>query len=120
LSLLSTRQLAELQNIAADVVCDLPCTIKRSMVVENAYGTGSETIAIIAETMAGMVAPTAGQIAQYADKLGTLTTWLVRLPYGTGVRRLDTLVIAGRSLIVQALLSPLSYPALTSVLATEV
>ena len=116
--ILSAAELAQLQADVAAVACDQSCQIQRSSV---SYGTGGATVTWPTKytVNAGMAQPQAGSFATQEYHLGDKAAWMVRFPVGTDVQENDRLVIAGRTLSVNKLLIPRSYPALVSVLATE-
>lgn len=118
--MLTALELAQIQADAAQAACDQPCTIQRSTEVDEPQGGKTQTWAIIAICNAGMSQPSAGQLQNYDYIVGSLATWQVKLPIGTNVQEQDRLVIAGQTLNVVKLLNPRSYPALITVLATEV
>jgi hypothetical protein len=114
----STAELTSIRAEAATAVCDLPCTIER-------WDIPSKTWKVISPTglLAGMKEPTAGQLTNYEYMIGDLATWHIQFPYSTNVAELDRLVITEgsntRTLSVVKYLTPRSYSALESVLATE-
>lgn len=119
--MLDPAELAQIQADVAAVACDQPCQIERSSVT---YGAGGATVTwpVVSPPglLAGMSEPQAGgALGTQEYHLGDKAVWKVRFPVGTDVRELDRLVIAGRTLSVAKLLTPHSYAALTSVLATE-
>jgi hypothetical protein len=120
---ISTAELTSIRSEVALAACDTPCTIQRNPnPAKDAWGSSAGPYNTISSPglLVGMKQPTAGQLANYADMLGDLASWQVQLPYGTDVARLDHLLIGGQTLVVQVDLSPQSYNALTTVLATEI
>lgn len=119
--MLSATQLAALQAAATQTL-DLSATIQRKSVASTSYATDEESWAQLGTgpVNAGMSEPTRTQLALYAGVIGSQRAWVVSLPYGTPVARDDQLLIAGRTLRVQADLSLGSYSTLYQVLATEV
>ncbi len=67
-----------------------------------------------------MSQPTASQLQNFDYLIGSMAVWQVKLPIGTPVEELDHLIIAGQTLEVVKDLTPRSYPALITVLASEV
>lgn len=117
----SAAEMTAIRNEAAAATCDTACTIKRNTAgVADTYGTSTESLTTIATTTAGIAEPSASQLTNYAYKIGALATWLVQLPWGTSVQAGDLLIFPSHRLVVQIVLAPRSYDALTSVLATEV
>lgn len=113
---------AELTEIRADAAAtlDKTCVIQRSTTTTDHLGSASDSWSDVTTVDAGMAQPSAGLLANYAYLIGSLSTWKVRMPYGTDVRELDRLVIDGQTLTVQVLLTPQSYAAFATVLASEV
>lgn len=99
---------------------DTTCVVKRGTKTQTSDGYQEETLATVATLAAKIVAPSQAMLLQFAGRIGTLQSFVVRFPYNADVRIGDTLVIAGQTLKVQAPLQPQSWSALTSVLATEV
>lgn len=97
-------------------------TLQRPSRTPNQWSGYSETLTTIASGLAGGWAkPSAALMRQYAGVIGSLKSWVVRLPYGTAVKRNDLLVMpSGDTLRIQADLSESSYPTCVRVLATEV
>jgi hypothetical protein len=117
----SAAELSALRTEAASAACDLPCVVKRDTSgTSDGYGTSTDGLTTIETTTAGMANPQASQLQNYAYKIGALATFLVQLPYGSSVQENDILTIGGRDLLVQIILDPSSYDALTSLLASEV
>lgn len=118
-------ELAALQA-AVNATLDQTCSVQRNTPVKTAYGTQSDAWATVATVACTVARPSATIAAQYAEKIGSLASWIVRLPYGTDLRvgdathGSDQLVIGGTTLRAQALLAPRSYPVALLVLAAEV
>src|SRR5579859_5694466 len=109
--LLSDSELAELQADAVDVACDQPCQIQRVMAtVPDGAGQLTPALLTIATTVAGITQPTGTHLQNYDYLIGAMKAWEVRFPVGTDVRGKDTLLIAGKALTVQVVLTPRSYP----------
>lgn len=114
---------AELAQIQADVVsaaCDKSCQIQRKTTTNDTYLSQAPAWNPVATVMAGMIQPSAGQLANYGFVVSALAIWQVHLPVGTSVQHQDHLVIAGQTLEVQVILTPRSYEALLTVLASEI
>jgi len=118
----SDAELASIRAEAASAACDTPCTIQRSTITKDAWGSETQTYNTISPSgmLAGMKPPTAGQLANYDFLIGSLEAFQVQFPYGTDVQREDHLIIGGVTLVAQADLSPQSYNALVTFLATIV
>lgn len=123
--MLDAAELAQIQADAAAAACDLPCQIQRSQSTSGAGGyTTAWPVVSPVGLRVGMTEPGAGTLANYEYMVGDQATWHVRFPFGTDVQELDRLLVTGkdgsvRTLSVVKKLAPKSYPALTSVLATE-
>jgi hypothetical protein len=119
--MIDAPELAELQADIAAIACDKTCVISRlSSFTPNSRGVPDETsYSTIATVSAGMRQPTGTHLQNYAYAIEALASWLVHFPVGTDVRKLDHLIIDGQTLEVQIILTPQSYPALLSVLASE-
>jgi hypothetical protein len=116
----SGSELAGIQADLAAAVCDKPCTIKRATLVDDGYGTQTETLSTVANTKVGLEKPSGGLLQNYSELIASQATWLVHFPYGQDVREKDELHVLGSSLIVQEMLDLRSLPGLTDVLATEI
>lgn len=115
---------SELASIQATVNASLDLAgvqVQRLTRTPDNAGTYSETWATIATVAGGWALPTAAVMAAYAGIIGSLKSWVVRLPAGTSVQRNDRLAMpSGDILTVQADLSERSYATCVRVLATEV
>lgn len=121
--MLSADELAQMQADVAAAVCDKPCVIRRPVTTPDAWGTASEpsyTVISDPDLMCGTSQPSAGQLSNYAYVIGSLAAWQVRFPIGTVVQAQDLIDVEGQTLTTQVLLGLHSYPALLTVLATEV
>lgn len=118
---LSATQLAAFQA-AATAAMDLSgIVVQRATRTQNPWGGFSESWATLATVVGGWAKPSAGVMAQYAGLIGSLASWVVRLPSGTAVRNGDRLVMpSGETLLVQADLTESSYSTCVRVLASEV
>jgi hypothetical protein len=118
----SAQELAQIQDDCAEVACDKPAVIKRKTTTKDAYGSETEAFNPISpsDLMAGMTEPTGGQLQNYAYIIGDLAAWRLKFPVGTDVKLQDHVIIEGNTMVVQVNLTPRSYPALTTVLATEI
>lgn len=116
----SASELASIQSETQAAACDKTCVVKRKTKTKDAYGSETEVLSTIVTTVAGMSEPSAGQLANYDYLVGSLSTWQVKLPVSTDVKAQDLLIIDSQTLVVQVVLDPRSYPALLTVLASEV
>lgn len=118
--MISPQEMAQIRADVANVACDLSCTVQRKTVISDGMGGKSETWATVTTCKAAMKQPTVGMLQNYDFLIGDLATWLVQVPFGTGVQRLDHLIINGETLVVQVELTPRSYSVMDTYLATEI
>jgi hypothetical protein len=118
--LLDAAELLQIQQDAYQATCDLPCIIQRGTRTPNPQGGASVTFATIATVNAGMAQPSGTQLQNYGYLVDALSAWQIKLAVGTDVKNGDRLIIAGQTLFVQVVLSPRSYAALLTVIASEV
>jgi hypothetical protein len=104
-TLFGADEMAAYQEEFADLACDKAATLTR----------GNTTT----QTVVQLVAPSAGTIAEYATRLGSLQTIQANLPYGTDVLETDRLTVDGREYLVQVVLKE-SFPVFTRALVAEV
>lgn len=118
---LSASELAEIQADTAAAACDKACTIQRATRTPEPQGGATLTwnTTSPADLLVGMAEPTAGQLTNYGYLVGSLAAWQIKLPIGTDIKENDHLIIEGETLEVVKDLTPRSYPALITVLATE-
>lgn len=117
----SAAELAAIQAEAVAVACDQTCAILRKTgAVSDGLGQAAATWTSVAVTVAGVSEPTGTQLQNYDYMIEAKATWLVKLPVGTAVLEQDRLSIGTHLLEVQKVLEPRSYPALLTVLASEV
>lgn len=117
----SATELAQIQTDAAALL-DKSCVIQRATRTPEPQGGATlvwNTISLPG-LLVGMSQPTAGQLQNFGYLVGSLAAWQVKLPLGTDVLEQDHLLIAGDTLEVVKDLTPRSYAALITVLATEV
>lgn len=117
--MISSAQLTAIQN-AVTATFDKSCQVQRNTPTSSAWGTQTDSWATVATVNVSLAKPSAAIVSQYAEKLGSLASWLVRFPAGQDVRVQDQLIVASQTLKVQVLLSPRSYPFSLLVLAAEV
>ena len=117
--MIDATELALIQSDAA-VALDQSCDVQRKTTTSGATGEPVASWGTIATVSAGLSEPTAGQLQNYNSVIGSLAAWQVKLPVGTDVTHQDHLLIAGQTLEVQVVLTPRSYAALLTVLASEV
>ena len=118
---LSSAQLAAFQTAATATLDLTGVEVQAPTRTRNAYGGFSETWTTSATVDGAWAKPSAGVMAQYAGLIGSLASWVVRLPAGTTVKSGDRLVMpSGDTLTIQADLTESSYSTCVRVLATEV
>lgn len=119
--LLTTPQLTAMRAAATAALDLAGVQVQRATRTQDNEGTYSDAWATIATVAGGWAQPSAAIMAAYAGVIGSLKSWVVRLPYGTAVRNGDRLVMpSGDTLVVQADLTQRSYATCVRVLATEV
>lgn len=113
------------QRAVAEASLNTPATVQRVTVTRSAAGGQIPTPTILATCNVRLATPSAPILQQYADKIGNLQAWVVRLPSAVQPRPGDQIVIAADqgqlagTYTVQVPL-PQSYSLLTGVLATKV
>lgn len=118
--MIPASELARIQSDHVAAACDKTCVIQRASTSKDAYGSESETYSTIATTVCGMSEPSPSQLQNYDFRIGALSAWQVKLPYGTAVQERDHLIIEGNTLEVHVLLDPHSVPGLLTALAAEI
>ncbi len=117
---ISASELAQIQTDVASAVLDKTCVIKRvSTATPDSRGVPSSSYSTIATVAAGMRQPTSTHLTNYDYIIGALAAWLVHMPINTNVKAQDHLEIDNQTLVVQVILTPQSFPALLSVIASE-
>lgn len=118
--MLDAIELAQIQADLAAACLDKTCVISRSTTTQDIYGNAVKGDYEEIDTVkCAMKQPSAGLLQNYDYRIGSLATWLVRLPYGTSLLEEDHLLIEGQTLTVHVLLDPHTVPGLDSVLAAE-
>lgn len=112
----------EQSQIQADLlaIMDKSALIERPSTTPDTIGTATKSYSTVATSPCLVGQPSAGQLQEYASKLGSQAAWQIKFPAGTDVRVQDQLTIDGQLMIVQADLSPNSYEFTKRVLASEV
>lgn len=118
----STQEMLSIQQDAAKAACDKPCVIQAKVATKDVDGSETEDWVTTSpsDQMVGMSEPSGGQLANYAYIVGDLATWQLKFPIGTNVNLQNHVIVEGQTMVVQVDLTPRSYPALITVLATEV
>jgi hypothetical protein len=117
--MITAAELALMQSTVTSAM-DQTFTLQRATAAADGYGTSTATWTTIATGSCSIAQPTAGQMQKYAERIGDLVLYQVRLPYGTGSQLNDHVIVGGQTLVVEALLSPRSNPVVEHILATEV
>ena len=120
--MLDPIELAQIQADAAFVACDQPAVIQEKVTTKDAYGSETESWVTTSpsDLLVGMAEPTSGQLENYAYIIGDLAAWRVKIPICTSVNLQNRIIVGGNTMVVQVDLTPRSYAALLTVLATEV
>lgn len=121
--MLDATELAQIRTDAVAAALDMTCVIQRKTITKDTLGQATEAWNTIATVKAGMTQPSAGELQNFNFMIEDLAAWNVKLPYGTNVAAQDHLLITGaysqQTLVVQVILEPRSYAALTTVIASE-
>lgn len=118
---LTSAELAQMQADVAATTFDQTFTIKRPVRTNDGTGHYSKSETQIATGVLGSIAqPSAGQMANYGYKIGSLAAWQVRLPVGTNVQENDLLIVGSQTLKVQVVMEPMSREIAMHLLASEV
>lgn len=123
--LISSSELSFLRGLVEETF-DQSCQIQEKKTTADGYGQSVEVWSTIATLSVGVALPKSSLLQAYAERIGSLATWLVKFPLGTTVvKEQQHLIITdgqGNSqiLVVQALLSPRSYELYLGALASEV
>lgn len=119
--LLSSAQLTALRAVATSALDIAGVQIQRSTKTSNGDGTYSLAWATIATVSASEAKPSASIMQQYANVIGSATSWVMRLPYGTTYRADDRLLMpSGDIRRIQADLSDSSYSSCQLLLVAKV
>ena len=95
--------------------------IQRNTPTDNGDGTFSDSWTTIATVAASEAKPSAGIMAAYADVIGSATSFIMRVPYGTSYRANDQVVmLSGEKRRIQADLSDSSYSTCQLFLAVRI
>lgn len=124
-TLISSNELSFLQQLVEETF-DQSCQVQDKTTNDDGYGQFTEAWSTIATINVGVALPKSSLLAAYAERIGSLATWLVKFPLGTiVVKEQQHLIITdgqgnSQTLVVQALLSPRSYELYLGALASEV
>jgi hypothetical protein len=125
MGLFTDTDLQPFRELFVELACDQECTISRPGNTADGYGTqspGTPTVIATVDVFVHAPGVTEGSTLQvHSLEVSSLAMWQVDFPYGADVQEKDLLTFAGstKTLIVQELLEPKSFPIVTSVLASE-
>jgi hypothetical protein len=119
--LLSAAQLARFQAVATSALDISGVLVQSATLADDGYGLQTPAWTTVATVAAGEAKPSAAIMQQYASRIGTLKSWVVRLPFGTVCAEGYQLVFpSGDKRLVQADLSDSSYTTAQLYLVSEV
>lgn len=118
---LSATQLAAFQAAAAAALDIAGVQVQSVTLTDDGYGHQTQVWATVATVAASEAKPSAAIMQQYASRIGTLKSWVVRLPFGTVCTEGNRLLFpSGDARLVQADLSDSSYTTAQLYLVSEV
>jgi hypothetical protein len=119
--ILTDADMVPFRDLFANLACDKACTVKRPTLVNDGYGSQTETLTTIGTANTLVTKPKPSILQNYAYLVASKATWQVEFPYGQDVKTKDQLTFTGSSktLIVQEVLEPESFSISTNVLAVE-
>lgn len=126
--MISAADLASMQA-TVNSAFDQTATLQRPTMTPDATGHMSQSLAIVTINATGtayncnLATPSANLAQKYADRIGTLKAYKIRLPVNQDVKEQDILTITTLSnlaLRVQAVLETNSYNTSTQALATVI
>lgn len=118
---LSSTQLTAMRAVATSALDIAGVQIQRATRTDNGNGTYSLSWATIATIAASEAKPSAGVMQQYASVIGSATTWVMRLPYGTSYHADDRILMpSGEIRRINADLSDSSYSTAMLLLVSRV
>ena len=119
--MIPASELTAMRAVATSALDIAGILVQRVTLSDDGYGGQTESWATTATVAGGWAKPSAAVMTMYASKIGSLASWVVRLPYGTSCNAGDRLVMpTGETLLVQADLSQSSYSTSKRVLASEI
>ena len=119
--LLNSAQLTALRATASSALDIAGVQIQHNTPVSNGDGTYSDSWSTTATVAASQAKPSAGIMAAYSDVIGSATSYVIRVPYGTVYHANDRLVMpSGEVLRIQADLSDSSYSTAMLLLAVRI
>ena len=119
--LLNSAQLTALRATATSALDIAGVLIQSYTKIDNGDGTSGEDWVTFATVTASQAKPSAGIMAAYSDVIGSATSYVIRVPYGTTYHANDRLVMpSGEVLRIQADLSDSSYSTAMLLLAVRI
>ncbi len=119
--LLSNAQLTALRTVATSALDISGVQVQRATRTDLGNGTFSLSWATIATVAASEAKPSASIMQQYASVIGSATSWVMRLPYGTSYHADDRILMpSGDIRRIQADLSDSSYSTCQLILVAKV
>ena len=120
--LIPTTELTALRAAAAAALDISGVQIQSYSKVDNGDGTFGETWTTTATVAASQAKPSAGIMAAYSDLIGSATSYVMRVPYGTAFAANNRVVMpgTGETLRIQADLSDSSYSTCALFLAVRI
>src|SRR6185312_749545 len=104
--LLNSAQLSAFRAVASSALDIAGVLIQRNTPTDDGYGLRTPSWATIATVAASEAKPSAAIMQQYAARIANVTSWVMRLPWGTDCQTGDQLVMPnGDTRLVQADLS---------------
>ena len=119
--MIPASELTAMRAVATSALDIAGILVQRVTLSDDGYGGQTESWATTATVAGGWAKPSAAVMTMYASKIGSLASWVVRLPYGTVCAAGDRLVFpGGDTRLVQADLSDSSYTTAQLYLVSEV
>ena len=119
--MLSSAQLTAMRTAATSALDIAGVQVQTVTLTDDGYGHQTEVWATVATVAASEAKPSAAIMQQYASRIGTLKSWVVRLPYGTVCTEGNRLLFpSGDARLVQVDLSDSSYTTAQLYLISEV
>ena len=119
--LIPASELTALRATATSALDIAGVLIQHNTPASNGDGTYSDSWSTTATVAASQAKPSAGIMAAYSDVIGSATSYVIRVPYGTVYHANDRLVMpSGEVLRIQADLSDSSYSTAMLLLAVRI
>ena len=119
--LFTPDDMQDFADLVTELAMDLNCKIKRKTYTDDGYGSQTETIVVVAETVCSLeVLPVPIMLEAQGGRIAALIKWNVHFPLGTGPLEDDIFEIEGQEMIAQRVSKPESFSVSDDVLASEV